>query len=321
MARKVLLEFLNLGVCGNEWGTAFRKLTTEIDIHLEGLMMKLCRFDNDCLGLVEGNEVLDVTEALEEIPMVRWVRSMADPVIDRLTSIQKRVATLSANAKRYQLSEVNLEAPVALPSKIIGCPVNYHEHMVQALNDFALHQGEKSYSIVEKGCFLKAGSSLIGSGGSIRVPSHADRADHEAEVAVIIGKAARDVKAKDAYSYIAGYCLALDMTVRGKQERSMRKSCDGFAVVGPYLVTADEISESTKIPFELTVNGELRQSADTGLMVYDIPEIIEVCSTFYTLLPGDIIMTGTPAGVSPVMSGDLIQVTSPMLGVLDAKIL
>jgi 2-keto-4-pentenoate hydratase/2-oxohepta-3-ene-1,7-dioic acid hydratase in catechol pathway len=161
---------------------------------------------------------------------------------------------------------------------------------------------------------------LVGDGAVIALPVDASRVDHEAEVAVIIGKAGRNIRAADAMDHVAGYSLALDMTARGKQDRSMRKSCDGFAVLGPALVTPDEVADPARIAFSLTVNGDVRQAADTSLLIRSIPELIEMCSAFYSLLPGDVIMTGTPAGVGPVTSGDVIEVSSPELGVLRVTI-
>jgi 2,4-diketo-3-deoxy-L-fuconate hydrolase len=151
-------------------------------------------------------------------------------------------------------------------------------------------------------------------------PVWAERVDHEAEVAVTIGKPAKDVRAGEAMPFLAGYALAYDMTVRGKPDRSTRKSCEGFAVVGPALVTADEIDDPSAIAFELTVNGEVKAAADTGLLIRSIPELIEMCSAFHALLPGDVIMTGTPAGVGPVASGDRLDLVSPQLGRLSISI-
>lgn len=283
--------------------------------------MKLCRFDQDKLGVIDGDEIVDVTPCLSHLPEFKWVRSCADPVMEELDTIVQKIATFSDDAPRFKRHDVRLDAPVALPSKIIGAPVNYHAHMDEALEDQALHQGAKVYPIDEIGCFLKAGSSLVGDGATIALPKWAERVDHEAEVAVIIGKAAHNISAANAMSYIAGYTLALDMSVRGKQDRSMRKSCDGFSVLGPALVTADEIPEPDNIAFSLTINNDERQRADTSLLIRSIPELIEMCSAFYTLLPGDVIMTGTPAGVGPVVPGDVIKVTSPQLGCLQVSII
>jgi len=282
--------------------------------------MQFVRFNTDRLGLLNGATIADVSAALDNLPEARWVRSLADPVVQRLDAIRSAAAALLETAPRHARAEVTLEAPVALPSKIIGAPVNYHAHLDEAQRDRDLHQGARVHPIDEIGCFLKAGSALAGDGATIPLPPGAARVDHEAEVAVSIGTAGRNIRAADAMAHVAGYSLALDMTVRGKQDRSMRKSCDGFAVVGPALVTADEIADPAAIAFALSVNGQERQNAHTGMLIRSIPELIEMCSAFYSLLPGDVIMTGTPEGVSPVAAGDVIEVTSPELGTLRATV-
>ncbi|MEL6235924.1 MAG: fumarylacetoacetate hydrolase family protein [Pseudomonadota bacterium] len=282
--------------------------------------MRLCRFNSDQLGLLDGDQIADVSAALDTLPAHRWSAAFADPVIARLPKLMSTLESRAASAPRLALGAVTLEAPVARPSKIIGAPVNYHAHLDEAQQDRDLHQGRTVHPIDEIGCFLKAGSSLIGSGATIDLPAGMDRVDYEGEVAVIIGRPAKAVQAADALAYVAGFALALDMTVRGKQDRSMRKSCDGFSVLGPALVTPDAIADTAAIPFELQVNGAVRQSADTSLLIRSVPELIEMCSTFYTLHPGDVIMTGTPAGVGPVQPGDEIAVTSPDLGRLTLRV-
>lgn len=282
--------------------------------------MRFCRFNGEHLGIYGEDGIVDISSLLDSLPRFRWVRPASDPVIGQLEAMRLKIDVLLASAPRIPHAGVTLEAPIAMPSKIIGAPVNYHAHLEEAYADHALHQGKRVHPIDEIGCFLKAGSALCGHGASIALPPRAERVDHEAEVAVIIGKPAKDVQAAEALSYVAGYSLALDMTVRGKQDRSMRKSCDGFAVVGPALVTADEIADPARIAFELSVNGEVRQASDTSLLIRSIPQLIEMCSAFYTLLPGDVIMTGTPAGVGPVISGDRVEVSSPQLGRLAVSI-
>lgn len=282
--------------------------------------MRLCRFNTDRLGLLEAGGVRDVSNVLSALPLVRWARPPADPLIAALDELEPAILEAAGSVPLLPLESLELEAPVAQPSKIIGAPVNYRAHMEEALQDQALHQGRTVYPIDEIGCFLKAGSSLVGSGAVIRPPKGADRVDYEGEIAVIIGKAAKEVLAADALDHVAGYSLALDMSVRGKQDRSMRKSCDGFSVLGPALVTPDEITDHGNIAFELRVNGDLRQAADTRLLIRSVAELIEMCSAFYTLHPGDVIMTGTPDGVGPVTTGDEIVVTSPDLGRLVAHI-
>ena len=284
--------------------------------------MRLCRFDGVRLGVALGDDpagdIADVSEVLDMLPPARWGRARGetpgDPLVARLDAVRARIEAILPDAPRRARRDVRIEAPVAAPTKIIGAPVNYHAHLNEAREDSALHQGRTVHPIDEIGCFLKANSALSGPDEPLRLPIADARVDHEAEVAVIVGRAARDVCVTDAMDHVAGYALALDMTVRGKQDRSMRKSCDGFAVLGPWLVTADAVNEPGTIPFVLDVDGEERQRADTSLLIRTIPELIAMCSRFYTLWPGDVIMTGTPAGVAPVVSGNRIRVRSVNAG-------
>lgn len=269
--------------------------------------------------MIDGNFLRDVSTVLDTLPAFRWARPLADPLLGNLPALRPQIEAAAAIASPVPLTSVMLEAPVVAPTKIIGAPVNYHAHLEEAREDHALHQGRKVHPIDEIGCFLKANSSLAGSGAVIACPPGQDRVDYEGEVAVIIGKKAKGVLAAEALGYVAGYALALDMSVRGKRDRSMRKSCDGFSVLGP-MTTSDAVADLSKIAFELTLNGEVKQAADTSLLIRSVPELIEMCSSFYTLHPGDVIMTGTPAGVGPVVSGANIEVTSPDLGSLTASI-
>jgi 2,4-didehydro-3-deoxy-L-rhamnonate hydrolase len=276
--------------------------------------MKLCRFNDTCLGLVEGHLIRDVTAVLDGLPSYRWAHPLGDAVIAALDDLRPSIEEISLGAPTLPLAQARLNAPVATPSKIIGAPVNYLDHIQESHADQELHQNRAVHPIDEIGCFIKANSALCGPQSTINLPFHGQRVDFEAEVAVVIGKPAYKIQAKEALSYVAGYALALDMTVRGKQDRSLRKSCDCFAVVGPWLTTADEIEDSAAIAFSLRQNGQERQSSHTGLLVRSIPELIEMTSAFYTLLPGDVIMTGTPSGVGPVEPGDELEMTSPQLG-------
>jgi 2,4-didehydro-3-deoxy-L-rhamnonate hydrolase len=137
----------------------------------------------------------------------------------------------------------------------------------------------------------------------------------------VIGKTGSDIPQAKALNYVAGYCLGLDMTVRGREDRSFRKSVDGYAVLGPWMVTADEISDPDALPISLTVNGEVRQNSNTSQLIYNCRRLIEFASEFYTLYPGDLVYTGTPDGVSPVKPGDVIVCRSvPALGELTIKV-
>ena len=121
---------------------------------------------------------------------------------------------------------------------------------------------------------------------------------------MVIGKTGSDIPRVRALDHVAAYCLGLDMTVRGREDRSFRKSIDSYSVLGPWLVTADEIPDPDDVPLTISVNGETKQSSNTKQMIYDCRKLIEWGSTFYTFHPGDVLYTGTPEGVSPLKPGD-----------------
>jgi 2-keto-4-pentenoate hydratase/2-oxohepta-3-ene-1,7-dioic acid hydratase in catechol pathway len=158
--------------------------------------------------------------------------------------------------------------------------------------------------IREIGLFLKATSSLIGPSDPVRIAFPDRRNDHEIELVAVIGRPGRNIRAEDALAHVAGYAIGLDMTVRGPEDRSFRKSIDTYSVLGPWLVTADELPDPSGLELELTVNGETRQKANTRDLVLSVPELIAFASSHYTLHPGDLLFTGTPEGVAPVAAGD-----------------
>ncbi len=179
----------------------------------------------------------------------------------------------------------------------------------------------QSSKILEAGMFLKANSALVGPSEGVPVRFPERRTDHEVELVMVIGKAGSDISQAKALDHVAGYCLGLDMTVRGREDRSFRKSVDGYAVLGPWFVTADEIPDPDAVPISLTVNGEKRQDSNTSQLIYNCRRLIEFASEFYTLYPGDLLYTGTPDGVGPVKPGDVIVCRSaPALGELTIKV-
>lgn len=267
--------------------------------------MRLCRYDDNKLGVVLGDEVADVTAALDVLPAVRWPVPQGDLLIEHLDAIVEKAGALAPGAQRVPLSSVKLLSPVANPSKVIGAPVNYQLHIDEAnahKADFG--QTQEIKSIDHYGPFLKANTSLVGpsEGVEIRFPDR--RNDHEVELAVIIGKPGKNIAYDEAMDHVAAYSIGLDMTVRGTEDRSVRKSLDTYSVLGPWLVTKDEIDDPDNLDLWITVNNEIRQKSNTSFLIYDVRKLIEYFSTFYTLMPGDVIMTGTPEGVGPVKDGD-----------------
>lgn len=282
--------------------------------------MKICRYNDNRLGLVEGNEIKDVTAALDVLPAARYPFPTHDLLIAHLPEVQKAAAAAAKGAKSIPLSEAKLLSPVANPGKIVAAPVNYKKHLDEARTDPQIHHQNQVAEIQRVGLFLKATSSLAGVSDVIPI-RHADRrTDHEIELVTIIGTKADRVKRADALKYVAGYCIGLDITVRGPEERSLRKSIDGYSVLGPYMVTADELSDPTNLDLKLTVNGEPRQIANTRDLIIGVAELIEFATSFYTLHPGDVLFTGTPEGVGPIKPGETIDASITGLGAMQVKV-
>ena len=266
--------------------------------------MKICRFNENLLGLVQGDFVYDVTAATRILPSLNWPVPPGDLLIEHLEAILTEAHGLIGEAKRYPAEAVRYLSPVANPSKIIAAPVNYLKHQDEANAD-----GGKNFALDVKtidvyGLFLKANSSIVGTSEGVEIVFPDRRTDHEIELVVIIGKGGRDIHRDDALSHVAGYSLGLDMTLRGPEDRSLRKSLDTFSVVGPWLVTPDEVGDPNVLGFSLEVNGEPRQIANTRDLIFDVQQLICYASRHYTLNPGDLIFTGTPEGVGPVVPGD-----------------
>jgi 2-keto-4-pentenoate hydratase/2-oxohepta-3-ene-1,7-dioic acid hydratase in catechol pathway len=278
--------------------------------------MKLCRFNDNQLGVVDGREVIDVTEALDVIPRSGYPLPAFDPLIANLEAVTQRIGALRGQATRLLLEDVRLLSPVANPGKVVAAPVNYRKHLEEVLANADLHHDVKINHIEKAGLFLKASSSLVGAGQGIQLRKLDRRNDHEVELAVVIGRTADRVSRAQALQYVAGYCIGLDITIRGPEERSFRKSPDTYTVLGPWLTTADEVPNSGSLDLQISVNGETRQKSNTADLILGVAELIEFASSFYTLQPGDVILTGTPEGVSPIRPGDVILAEISDLGTM-----
>lgn len=282
--------------------------------------MRLCRFDDNRLGVVEGDTVCDVSAVLAELPSVRWPLPSGDLLISQLESLRPSIERARVSAPRRALSEVRLHAPVANPTKICAAPVNYLRHLREAEADPVTFSREHVRKIHETGLFLKATSAVVGASHGVSLRKTDRRTDHEIELAVVIGRRADRVTRNAALGFVAGYCIGLDITLRGPEERSLRKSIDTYCVLGPWLVTADEIPDPGELALELRVNEELRQTANTRDLIIDVPGLIELASSFYTLYPGDVILTGTPEGVAPILSGDVMTAGIDRIGSMQVRV-
>jgi 2-keto-4-pentenoate hydratase/2-oxohepta-3-ene-1,7-dioic acid hydratase in catechol pathway len=280
--------------------------------------MKFCRFGDGRLGLVEGDSVRDVSAALEVLPSHTYPFPQHDVFVANLDRVATRARELARTAPVLALDRVRLLSPVANPGKIIAAPVNYQKHLDEVRDNPQLHGNNPghTFSIQSAGLFLKATSSLVGPGEGIVVRCAKRRTDHEVELAVVIGRTASRVSRSDALSYVAGYAIGLDISIRGSEDRSFRKSPDSYSVLGPWLVTADEIPDPGALDLQITVNGQVRQQSNTKYMILGVAELIEMASNFYTLQPGDLLFTGTPDGVSPIEAGDHLVATIDQIGTM-----
>jgi 2-keto-4-pentenoate hydratase/2-oxohepta-3-ene-1,7-dioic acid hydratase in catechol pathway len=261
--------------------------------------MKIARFNGGRIGLVDNGGIRDVTAAAGVDPAA-WPPVGPIQMIARFGSCRDALVKAAAAAEPVPLDRVRLETPVPWPNKLIAIPVNYHAHALEMSSPAISKNG---------GFFILSNSSLSGAADPIVLPDLPGRAiHHEAELAVIIGKGGRNISREDALSHVFGYSCLLDITVRGKQERAIRKSYDTFTPVGPWIVTADEVGDPSDLDVRLWVNDEIRQAANTRDMIVDVPEIIAMCSSVMTLEPGDIIATGTGEGVGPIMPSDVVRI-------------
>lgn len=267
--------------------------------------MKLCSFLNPTgehrVGVVTDRGVVDVTE---QVP----AHGTGGPM-RRLLGAENTLRDLRPTGS--VVPAPRLLSPVPDPSKIVAAPVNYVDHQVEMSQDS---------HIDSLGVFLKAPSSLIGDRGLVELPYHDRRFDQEGELAVVIGRRASHVPVEHALDHVAGYTCLLDMTMRGGEDRSVRKSFDTFTPCGPHFVTPDEVGPLEELELRTWVGGTLRQRADLRDLIWGVPALIAYISSVMVLEPGDIVATGTPAGVGQVRDGDEVVVEITNVGRLGVTV-
>jgi 2-keto-4-pentenoate hydratase/2-oxohepta-3-ene-1,7-dioic acid hydratase in catechol pathway len=252
--------------------------------------VRLVSYDDGRVGCLAGDRVIPLRARAMRDAIACW--EAGEPAVQE-------------HGDGIPLRDVRLRVPVADPSKIIAAPVNYRDHQAEMSSDA---------QVGALGFFLKAPSSLLDPGGTIRLPYHDRRFDQEGELALVIGRTARRVSERDALSYVFGYTGLLDITMRGGEDRSTRKSFDTFTPMGPTLVTADELGDPGEVGLRCWVSGDLRQNANTRDLIWGVARLVSYASSVMTLHPGDVITTGTPAGVGPLADGDTIRLELSGLG-------
>jgi 2-keto-4-pentenoate hydratase/2-oxohepta-3-ene-1,7-dioic acid hydratase in catechol pathway len=276
--------------------------------------MKICRYDDNRIGLVQDDGIRDVTAVASELGTFAYPLPKYDPLVANLSRLRKKLEDTARSSRPVPVDSVKLLSPVANPGKIIAAPVNYTKHLQEALADKGIHHGNLVNEIRKAGMFLKATSALVGAGEGVKLVHTDRRNDHEVELALVIGSTAKNVAAERALDYIAGYCIGLDMTIRGPEERSLRKSPNSYCVLGPWIVTPEELGDPGALRLTLSVNGEPRQNAATSELILGVAELVAWGSSFYTLHPGDVLLTGTPQGVGPVKPGDVMAASIERIG-------
>ncbi len=289
--------------------------------------MRICRFNDDRVGVVENDVVKDVTAAvLDKLPPLSWPVPPGDHFIAHLPDLLPVMKEAARTAKAFAVKDVKLLSPVANPPRVIAAPLNYKLHVEESANPainhgvhMPTHEGFAT-PIDKYGLFLKSQTGLIGASEDVVLQWRDRRNDHEVELGIVIGKGGRNISREDALQHVAGYAIALDMVVRGPEDRSFRKSADTYSVLGPWLVTADEIANPDALEFGIEVDGERRQHSNTADLICDCRDLIVRASEIYALYPGDVIMTGTPDGVSEVKAGNTMHAWIEKIGAMDVRV-
>lgn len=279
--------------------------------------MKLIRYGEpgkEKPGVVIDEKIYDVSEYFNDFDETFFTN-------DGIRNLQELVES-KPSLKQFS-NDIRLGSPIARPSKIVCIGLNY-----------AKHAAESGATVpAEPIIFMKSTTSMCGPNDHIILPKNSKKTDWEVELAFVIGKIARYVDVDEAMDYVAGYCLHNDVSEREFQlERGgswdKGKGCDTFAPLGPYLVTKDEIPNPHNLNLWLKLNGKTMQNGNTDDLIFDIPYLVSYVSQFMTLLPGDVISTGTPSGVGLGMnpplylkSGDRITLGCERLGTAEQHVI
>lgn len=295
-------------------------------------MVKLASYTTDGsenrAGIVTDEGVVDIARASDG----KYPSSLLDVL--NMDGWQATLESLAGSSPNHALGEVRLNTPIARPGKILAAAGNYQSHVDEG-------GGERvDTSRRTPRVFLKPSSSLVGPGQPVVLPAISSEVDWELELTVVIGRPAHEVSREAALSYVAGYTIMNDISARsmswGIDDREVHdwdrffdwlsgKWVDTFAPTGPWIVSADEVGDPHDLHLELDVNGETHQDSSTGSMIFDCADLISHISRFTTLEPGDLIATGTPAGVGAatgryLQDGDVMTGRIEKLGVLETPV-
>ena len=279
--------------------------------------MKLLSFSiggRESWGAVVGNSVVDLGHALPQYPALADFVGSAD--------FARRDALVAAQTPGPKLADISFLPVIPRPEKIVCAVRNYLDHHNEAVA-FGMKREVTEFPPI----FLRVWRSQVGHDAAVIRPKVSDNLDWEGELAVVIGQGGRHIPEAKAFEHVAGYSIYNDVSVRDWQRHAQQiasgKNFVGTGPFGPWLVTPDEIGDPTRLKLETRVNGKVEQKSDTSMLIFSIPRLINYCSTIFDLVPGDVIATGTPAGVGftrkpPVFlkPGDVVEVEIENIGVL-----
>jgi 2-keto-4-pentenoate hydratase/2-oxohepta-3-ene-1,7-dioic acid hydratase in catechol pathway len=278
--------------------------------------MKLSTYLHDgqqSCGIITEKGIMDIGSGTDgKVRSIHQILAKGD-------SAMAEIAGLADSAADFiQINDVKLLAPIPLPGKVIGLAGNYEKHIAEAGLKLGLTESPRTSTVPRP--FLMPGTVITGPNTEIPWPTFSEQIDYEVELAVVIGKPAKCVPPAEALDYVAGYSIANDISARSVSFKKNRKDrpwdeffdwlngkwADGFLPLGPYLTTADEIKDVQTLDLELSVNGRVRQKANTSQMIFTVADIVSFLSFLMTLEPGDVIATGTPEGVA-MATGKFLQ--------------
>lgn len=270
--------------------------------------MKICRYETSGggpvrVGLVQDGQVYDVSAVAEQLPSVRWPIPPGDLFIAHLNELRPKISELAKAAEPVPAASVRFKSPVANPGKFVCGAGNFTEVLAAGGHPRKL------------GLLFKMTSASAGAGDGVTLRWPERVTFHEMELAIVIGKQGTEIPASEALDYVAGYAIGLDMTMQGSEFPSFGKSFDTYGVIGPWMVTADEIPDPSQLSFVLKVNDEVRQEDSLSRLVLGVPALIEHAASIMTLHPGDVIFSGTPPrSVGPVRPGDVMHAQMDRIG-------
>ena len=248
---------------------------------------------------------------LAGLPEIRWPPPLGDALVASLADLRPRIEAACASAAVLELESVSLLSPVARPARVIAVRTNYRGVESPSRSDSKAAAPD---------LFLKSATSVCGPSAGVELRLAGRRTDHEVELAVVVGRRTDRVAVADALAAVAGYCIGVDFTLRGEEDRGLRKSLDGYTTLGPWLTTPDEAGDIGDLRISLAVNGTQRQGGRTADMIHGVAEIIACASRYFPLLPGDVILTGTPPGAGPVAAGDVLHCAIQNLGEMSVAV-